>query len=54
VLALARETGIDQVRLMHHDPRKNDEALDAINAAVTTACPTASLARAREEIVIAS
>ncbi|HMP77019.1 MAG TPA: MBL fold metallo-hydrolase [Kiritimatiellia bacterium] len=53
VLALAREAGIEQVRLIHHDPRKNDEALDAINAAVTTASPTATLARAREELVIA-
>ena len=52
VLELARLAGIRQVRMIHHDPAKNDSALDRLNAEVTTAAPAAALARAREELLI--
>lgn len=53
VLELAASVGASQVRLIHHDPRKNDEVLDRLNAMITTLRPTASLARANEEIDLA-
>ena len=52
-LDLARLAGIRQVRMIHHDPAKNDSALDRLNAEITTASPSAALARAREELMIA-
>ncbi len=49
VLAFAESVGAAQVRMIHHDPKKNDEALDRLNAEISTLRPTAALARAREE-----
>ena len=46
-VAVAGSTGITRLLLTHHDPRRNDDALDALRAAVQTVMPTADLARER-------
>ncbi|MCZ7592688.1 MAG: MBL fold metallo-hydrolase [Kiritimatiellae bacterium] len=53
-LALATSLGIPRLRLIHHDPQKNDEALDRLNAEITTQAPFASLARSSEELNLSS
>lgn len=47
---LAARLHIPRLRLIHHDPGKNDAALDRLNAEISAEAPTASLARAREEL----
>jgi phosphoribosyl 1,2-cyclic phosphodiesterase len=49
-IEVARACGVPRVRLIHHDPRKDDEALDRLNASVAAANPDAYFARAGEEI----
>lgn len=46
-VAVAGSTGITRLFLTHHDPRRNDDALDALRAEVCAACPRADLARER-------
>ena len=49
---LAREAGAPYVRLIHHDPRKNDDQLDALQAEVVAQHSMVVLARALDEINI--
>jgi ribonuclease BN (tRNA processing enzyme) len=46
-VAVAEQAGISRLMLTHHDPRRNDVALDALRDAVRAAMPTADLARER-------
>ncbi|MBW7908294.1 MAG: MBL fold metallo-hydrolase [Kiritimatiellae bacterium] len=48
-LELADAVGAARVRMIHHDPRKNDDALDRVNAKVSALNPAAALARAGED-----
>ncbi|MCS6772078.1 MAG: MBL fold metallo-hydrolase [Kiritimatiellae bacterium] len=49
-LAVARMSGARAVKLIHHDPRKDDSALDELAGRVASADSCADLARAGEEI----
>lgn len=51
-LALAAEVRARCVLLTHHDPAKNDAALDAVRAAVRAKSAIADLARERMEITV--
>lgn len=46
-VAVAASAGIARLLLTHHDPRRNDEALDALREVVRATLPTADLARER-------
>ena len=49
-VAVARETGVGILRVIHHDHRQNDRALKRLDRAVRRALPGATLAREGEEI----
>lgn len=49
-VAVARETGVRRLRVIHHDHRQNDRALDRVDRAVRRALPGAALAREGDEI----
>lgn len=51
---LAAGCGVENVRLIHHDPRKNDGALDALHAVVTAHTTRAALARAGDILAVAA
>ena len=46
-VAVADEAGLPRLLLTLHDPRRNDDAMDALRAEVRAACPRADLARER-------
>ena len=52
VVELARAAGVPDVRLIHHDPRKNDDQLNALQAGVLVRHSGVVLARALDEISI--
>ncbi len=49
---LARASGVAEVRLVHHDPRKNDAALNALQSEIAALHPGVLLARGRDEIEV--
>lgn len=53
-LDLADECGVRRLGLIHHNPRKDDVALDALSQQVAACAPHAELARAQEEIAVAA
>ncbi len=53
-LELADECGVGRVRLIHHDPKKDDAALDSLLQQIAARAPHAALARALEEIDLAA
>lgn len=43
-LSVAESAGVKRLLLTHHDPRRDDDALDALRREVQAACPSADLA----------